>query len=319
MNAPQTAAAAADIAELEASLPDWFSRAFMVPRSEGYAHSDGAQIHYFRWGDPSLPGIVLTHGFMAHARCWAFIAPLLAARYCLVSYDLSGMGESEWRQAYDVDVRAREARAVAVAAGLADDGRKPALVCHSYGGSVGIAAVAQDPDAWSCLVVCDMTMLAPGEASQFAEHRKERQARGARPHRVYPDFASARARFRLAPDQPCENDYLMEYMARHSLKAVEGGWVWKFDPAILGPSEERDADWWQSTAPRFASLRLPRAIIYGQQSNMFSPRAARFVRDQAEDFVPIVEVPDAHHHIMLDQPIAFATTIDALVQALTGG
>ncbi len=106
-----------------------------------------------------------------------------------------------------------------------------------------------------------------------ASSRDEVLARGVRPHRVARDPASALARFRLAPEQRCANAYPVDYMAHHSLKQVEGGWVWKFDPRIMAADEERDAGWWRSLADRFAGLELPRAIICGRHSGMFSVEA----------------------------------------------
>ena len=103
-------------------------------------------------------------------------------------------------------------------------------------------------------------------------------------------------------------------MAFHSLKEVEEGWVWKFDPRILGPDEERSSDWWQSLSNRFVSMELPRAVIFGEHSSMFSRRAADYVRSNTLDSVPIVKINDAHHHLMLDQPLALAAAIDSILQ-----
>lgn len=305
-----------DLEGLTTSAPAWFRGCFERDRVGGQVEVHGAQINYLRWGDPSKPGVVLTHGFMAHARCWAFIAPLLADDYCLVAFDLSGMGDSGWRSSYDVNVRADECLAVAEAAGLTQGPVKPALVCHSYGASVGLTAAEQFPDAWRTLLVCDMSMLAPGEPSQFEERRKRLENRQVRPHRVSADLAEVHARFRLAPEQPCANDFLLEYMARHSVKPVDDGWVWKFDPRIMGPDMDRDPDWWHSIAPRFVGLKLPRAIIYGEHSFMMSAQVRAYIRQASGARIPQVGVRDAHHHLMLDQPIGFAATIDALLQSL---
>ena len=235
---------------------------------------DGVDVHFLQWGDPALPGVVLTHGMMAHARCWAFVAPLLAQDYCLTAFDLSGMGDSGWRQTpYTIDARVRECLAVAEHAGF-QHGDAPALVCHSYGGSVGLTAVENQPQAWSSLIVCDMTMLAPDEPPRFEEFRKRRELREVQPHRVSPTFADIRARYKLAPPQPCDNEYLMEYMAWHSVKPVAEGFVWKFDPHILAAVEDRDDSWWQSIASRFSGLSLPRAVIYGEWSQMMSAATA---------------------------------------------
>lgn len=304
-----------DLSFLQVDSPDWFRQAFLIPRSEGWVDCAGTSIHYFSWGDPSSPGVVLTHGFMSHARCWAFIAPLLAQNFHLVAFDLSGMGDSGWRETYTIADRAEEAKGVADHLGMTEEGKKPFLVCHSYGGSVGLNAVEKDIDSWAGLIVCDMTILAPGEATDFEFHRKKRQERGVQPHRVSENLEAAKKRFRLAPEQPCENRYLMDYMAFHSLKEVQGGWVWKFDPRILGPEEERGPDWWESLSDRFSGMQLPRAVIHGEHSNMFSPRVAEHIKSKSRGNIPMIQINDAHHHIMLDQPLAFAVAIDALLQS----
>lgn len=315
LNLVNTPQASGDLAPLSEISPKWFLNCFEVPREEGFVEVEGVQIHYLRWGDPSSPGVVLTHGFMAHARCWAFVAPLLAENYCLVAFDLSGMGDSGWRESYDVAVRSSECLAVAEAAGMTQGDIKPALVCHSYGAGVGLSAAEMFPDAWRSFVVCDMSMLSPGEPSLFEERRKHMENRSVRPHRVNASFSDVRERFRLAPEQPCANGYLMEYMAWHSIREVDGGYVWKFDPKIMGPDNERDPDWWEGIAPRFAALQIPRAIIYGKYSTMMSARVREYIRQVSKDSIPQVCIPDAHHHLMMDQPIAFAATIDSLLQS----
>lgn len=308
------ASAESDISSMNSSVPEWFRNALSAPRAEGWTYSGGTRIHYFEWGDPSNPGILLTHGFMAHSRCWAFIAPLLADRYHLVAFDLSGMGDSGWRDSYSVDGRVLEAESVADAVGMTRDNRKPFLVCHSYGGSVGLAAVEKSPDRWAGLIVCDMTMVAPGQPLEFESQRKKRQERGVREHKVSVDLETAKKRFRLAPEQPCENRFLMEYMALHSLKRIDAGWIWKFDPKIMGPDQERDANWWQSLSDRFAALQASKAVIYGEHSTMFGSTVAEYLNRNTKKFIPMVPIKAAYHHIMLDQPIGFSAAIDSLLQ-----
>jgi len=55
--------------------PEWLVKALQVPREEGFVESQGCDIHYFRWGNPENPPLLMMHGFLAHARCMAFIAP----------------------------------------------------------------------------------------------------------------------------------------------------------------------------------------------------------------------------------------------------
>ena len=88
--------------------PSWFEGALAAPRKEGWLDSAGCPIHYFSWGNPANPGVLLLHGFLAHARCFAFIAPLLANDYYVVAYDFSGMGDSGAREQYPDEVRLQE-------------------------------------------------------------------------------------------------------------------------------------------------------------------------------------------------------------------
>src|SRR5258706_98098 len=53
--------------------------------------------------------------------------------------------------------------------------------------------------------------------------------------RIYPNVQAALARFRLAPPQPNENRYILDFIARRGLKPAplaDGsgeGWTWRFD------------------------------------------------------------------------------------------
>src|SRR3546814_4444242 len=44
-----------------------------------------------------------------------------------------------------------------------------------------------------------------------------------KPLRIYPDFATARGRYKLSPPQQVGEPFLFDYMAYHSLRRVEGG------------------------------------------------------------------------------------------------
>ena len=84
--------------------------------------------------------------------------------------------------------------------------------------------------------------------------------------KTYPDRATAIGRFRLQPPQPCENEYILEYIARHSVMAVDGGgWSWKFDDdlhdAVTGGERLPDD---------YRNLSLKLALIYGADSELFS-------------------------------------------------
>jgi pimeloyl-ACP methyl ester carboxylesterase len=297
-----------------AVTPHWFERALSVPRREGWVDSDGCPIHYFSWGDPSRPGLLLLHGFLAHARCFAFIAPFLAEEYHVVAYDFSGMGDSAARDAYPDDVRLQELMDVSRATGLFADGRKPSIVAHSYGGSVGLLAMEQCHDSFARLVICDLMTLRP---DRLKAHAKETPPPGsqdpARPNRVYPDYETAKGRYVLSPPQPVNEPYLFDYMAYHSLQEVDGGWSWKFHPSVFARTTDLH-ERMLAQAKRIADAPGNIVIVYGQDSALFDDDSAEYVRESGGGHIPMIAIPEARHHLMLDQPIAFVSVLRALLR-----
>ncbi len=293
--------------------PQWFDEALTTPRQEGWLDSAGCPIHYFSWGNPSNPGVLLLHGFLAHARCFAFIAPLLAKDYYVVAYDFSGMGDSGMREEYPDEVRLQELMDVARETGLLDNGRKPTIIAHSYGGSVGLTAMERCHERFSRLVICDLMTLRP---ERLKAHAKDSGPPGSqdpnRPNRVYPDYETAKGRFVLSPPQKVNDEYLFDYMAYHSLKEVEGGWSWKFHPSVFGRSTDVH-ERLLAQGKRIANAPGPLVIVYGEQSALFDADSADYVRECGGGHIPMIAIPDARHHLMLDQPIAFASALRAIL------
>jgi pimeloyl-ACP methyl ester carboxylesterase len=294
---------------LAGPLPDWFRDVMALPRESRTVDVDGCPIHYLRWGDPSRPGVVLIHGFLAHARCLSFIGALLSTDHHVVAYDVSGYGDSGHRERYDDATRAREMVAVA------DDARmsRPTLVAHSYGTTVAMSGIEHSAERFAGVIGCDVLMHRPDRLLQFrSQQRITGRFRGDVPkRRVYPDLASGVARYRLAPPQPVENGFLLDYIARHSLTPCEGGWTWKFDPQVYR-SDGRDDDWWIAQAERFVRLDAHKAFVYGADSLLFDADTEAYLRELGADF-PIVSIPGARHHLMLDRPLAFADTLRTLL------
>jgi pimeloyl-ACP methyl ester carboxylesterase len=296
-----------------AKTPQWFDEALATPRQEGWVDSAGCPIHYFSWGNPANPGVLLLHGFLAHSRCFAFIAPLLAADFHVVAYDFSGMGDSGSREAYPDQVRLQELMDVAHETGLFDNEHKPTIVAHSYGGGVGLIAMEQRREHFSRLVICDLMTLRP---ERLKAHAKDSGPPGSqdpkRPNRIYPDYETAKGRFVLSPHQKVNEEYLFDYMAYHSLKEVEGGWSWKFHPSVFEPSADIH-ERLRAQGKRIASAPGSLVIVYGEQSKLFDADSAEYVRECGGEHIPMIGIPDARHHLMLDQPIAFATVLRTIL------
>lgn len=291
----------------------WFRDALSVPREEGWIESSDCPIHYFRWGNPANPPLLLMHGFLAHSRCFAFIAPFLAQNYHVVAFDFSGMGDSGTRSEYSQESRVAELMDVARFAGLFDHAEKPTIIAHSYGGSVGLEAMERHTEVFSGLILCDLMCLRPERLEQHFENRKPPGSQDAkRRNRVYPDYETAKGRYVLSPPQPVEEQFLFDYMAFHSLKQVEGGWTWKFDPGVFaGNSGDKERLLLQGH--RIADGPGRKAIVYGQDSLLFDDDSTDYIRECGGEDIPMIGVPAAGHHLMLDEPIAFACILNSIL------
>ena len=289
-----------------------------VPRGEAFVEVGGAKVHYFRWGKRGKPPLLMTHGFLAHARCFAFIAPLLAEEYDVIAYDLAGMGESEMVPGCDGAKRAEDMVALADALDLFSGAVKPTLIAHSFGSGVALTAMEQAGERFAGLIICDLMIMRPEKLKAHFERGGGPPGSGkaGKPTNIYPDYETARGRFILAPPQGVREEFLLEYMAYHSLRQVddgtEQGWTWKFDPQVFARSEN-DQKKWQQAAQRIADLPHRQAIIYGQNSKLFDDDSAAYIRELGGGHIPIVAVPEAEHHLMLDQPLAFVAALRSIL------
>ena len=281
--------------------PTWFRDALAMPRDERVVEVDGCPIHYLRWGDPAAPGLVLVHGGAAHAHWWSFLAPMLAGRYHVVALDLSGHGDSGWRPTYEFERWAAEVVAVADHAGMRD---RLLLVGHSMGGVVTAVAASLHGERLAGAVIVDSPVGEPDPERTEAE-----QGRAFRPdQKIYPDVETALPRFRLVPDQPPPPGYVIDHVARHSLRPVEGGgWTWKFDPRIFA---ERSPYVLHDYLP---SIRCRLAVFSGEHSDLVTSEVSSTISELVGDTAPFVEIPAAHHHLLLDQPLALIAALRAIL------
>ncbi|AOG02588.1 alpha/beta hydrolase family protein (plasmid) [Blastomonas sp. RAC04] len=295
-------------------LPVWFAEALAVPREEGFVTVDGVRLHYFRWGNPAAPPVLMTHGFLSHARCFAFVAPFLARDYHVVAYDLSGMGDSDVRPDCDMAARGRELIGVAEALGLLGHARKPILAAHSFGSAVALTAIELAPTTFGGAVICDMMVLRPSELEKYRSNGRTSPGSGDpnRPHRRYPDYLNARARYVLSPPQPVGEPFLMDYMAYHALRREGTDWTWKFSPDVF--KRDNSQRLWLEIGLRLVAASGRKAIIHGEKSQLFTRDSRQYLRELGGRDIPIIAVPEARHHLMLDQPLAFTAALRAVIE-----
>ena len=300
-----TPALSPDHLALRAAAPAWFQWALAMPRASRVVTVEDCPIHYLRWPAAPLPGnrgLLFVHGGGAHANWWSFIAPYFARDFTVAAIDLSGMGDSGRRPAYSSELRAAEMRAVIADAGL---GERPFVVGHSFGGFMTMKFASQFGHELGGAVIVDLPIRSPtDEANRPLSPPKWANKK------IYESFDAALARFRLMPAQDCANDFIVEYIARHSLMPVDGGWSWKFDGAAMGTRR-----FGEPFREYLQSVSCPAALIFGEKSALVSRDTAAYMSSLMGPRAPIVAVPEAQHHVMLDQPLAFVAALRLLLDS----
>ncbi len=314
------------LAGVRPPAPDWFEGAIAAPCERFTVDSEGAGLDVAAWGERGQPGVLLLHGKGAHLGWWSFLAPLLAHGRRVAAYSQGGMGRSDWRERYDRDQMLREPFAVAEAAGLFDGGQKPIFIGHSFGGMIAAACAAQAGERLKAIVQVDSPLFNPARREELAMAREQRtrqlrrrdagastEDRRDTAHRLYPDLATALAHFRFLPLQTADNLYIVDYLARESLRPVRTadgaeGWSWRFDPRAQAQSLgdiSRD----------LTCARCPVALILGARRNLLNADDIAYTRAQLPPGAPVFEIPEAAHHVMVDQPLALVSAIEALLSA----
>jgi pimeloyl-ACP methyl ester carboxylesterase len=240
----------------------------------------------------------LVHGGAAHAHWWTFIAPQLARDCQVVALDLSGHGDSGRRDAYPRDLWAEEVLAVSEDAGLVG---APVVVGHSMGGFVCIAAAARYGDRLAGAVILDSPVRRPDpEAEEGARGKAFRNPK------VYPDVETALEHFRVVPEPTIAEPYVLDHIARHSLCPIEGGYTWKFDPLVF-----------KRFMPRASHEILPevrcRVALFRAEFGLVTPDIGDYMYELLDRNAPVVEIPNAYHHLLLDQPLALVAGLRAIL------
>lgn len=255
---------------------------------------DGVPIRYRVTGH-GAHDIVLIHGHLANSQWWQQIVPLLGDRYRLVLVDLGGHGDSGHRDAYSVQQWAADVVGVLDDLGSTD----VVLAAHSLGGAVAIGVAAQHSSRVRSVVLFD-TLIAG-----LAEPRPQLPERPQGRSVPYSTVAEAISRFRLMPPQPPVAPELTTPIAANSLKAVEGGWAWKFDRV---GRVTFDYDFVLDSA---RALTVPLTYVYGELSSVVTTAAVA----DAERVLPpetstFVQIPGGYHHLVLDHAERCAALIE---------
>ena len=62
-----------------------------------------------------------------------------------------------------------------------------------------------------------------------------------------------------------------------------------------------------------ASTRCRVALLRGERSVVVPPETGEYMYELLSRSAPLVEIPEAYHHLLLDRPLAFVAAVRALL------
>lgn len=266
-----------------------------------YVTINGLKIHYVDWGNAGAPPMVLLHGLRAYGHWFDEFAEVVKDRYQVLALDQRGRGESDWAKDGDYTREAYVSDLEAFVDALKLD--KFVLVGHSMGGLNAIHYTACHPDRVIALLDLDI-----GPEVDPAGMQRIRTELGKTPEE-FDSWEQAKAFLRERhPKAAAEN---IQTRLRWMLKeSPEGKVVWRLDKAIFDPNLRLEPS--EQTWSLLKQIRCPTLIVCGSESDVLSAETC----EKMVKLIPgsrWVEIPNAGHMIIEDNPVAFnAAALDFL-------
>lgn len=246
--------------------------------------------------------MVLVHGGAAHSGWWDHIAPFLSRTHRVIAPDLSGHGDSGTRSSYDLQTWANEVMHVSTAAGASG---RPTIVGHSMGGWIAATAAMNCGEQINSMIVID---------SPLWDRSPEAARLSNRTHKLYRTKNEILERFTAVPSQQVILPYIRQHIAAESVRKTGGGWSWKFDRAIFGGEllEPMTSDE-ESLETMMAEMHCRLGYVRCE-AGLVPPAMGERIRSMLQLRGPFVELAEAGHHPMLDQPLPLVATLRTLLE-----
>ncbi len=273
-----------------------------APRSH-FLHS-APRLHYLEWNPHGRATVVLLHGNSANAWWWEWVARELPFR--VLALDQRGHGDSEWVRPpsyrpddYAADV-ARFIREV-----LGDESEKPIVTGHSMGGLSTIAFAHRYPELARAAIAIDVPVTSSRKRDVYLRRLKSL------PTVVYPDPETAKARFRLMPDEGGIPRERVRAIAEKSLMPAEqgGGWTLKFDRDSFFGGDGLNV------MEAIRALSIATLLVRADHSRIMTQEGAE-AAIASNPNARLVVIPHAHHHVLLEKPAELAHAMIQFVETL---
>jgi pimeloyl-ACP methyl ester carboxylesterase len=261
--------------------------------TDSFVDIDGARLHIQDYGASGKPPMLCVHGGGANAHWYDFVADGFNTDYHVRGIDLRGHGDSDWdtsdppnysyaHQAADIDALTKKL-----------DLRDFVLIGHSMGGAICSMYAATYPGRVKALVIVDSNLImSPERIASF-------QAVADRPAREYATQEEFIANYRVRPGGSTARPDAVRYIARHSGRRFDDG-LWRHTVDRRTNSNRQLFD----SLALWEKIKIPALLMKGADSTRMTLEAIAQIQERAPQ-VKMTLVPDAEHHITLDNPAGF--------------
>lgn len=260
---------------------------------ECFVEIDGLRMHVQDYGAAGKPPMLCVHGGGANAHWYDFVAQGFNADYHVRAVDLRGHGDSEWHDSnppnYNYTRHAADLHELTEKLDLHDF----VLIGHSMGGMVSSVYAATYPGRAKALIIVDSNLaMTPERIASF-------QAVADRPAREYASQEEFIATYRVRPGNSTAPPAALRHIAQHGGRRFEDGrWRHKVDRRTYANREPVDS------FALWNRIRIPSLLMKAGLSTRLTPEMIAEVKSRAPQATMTV-VPDADHHITLDNPAGF--------------
>lgn len=269
-----------------------------------------------RWGDPSLPPLLMLHGFPEYGGAWADLAPLLSERFHCIAPDQRGYGQS-WAPD-DVGAYAASELVGDMAALIATLDGPVTVLGHDWGAAVAYGLAMFRPELVSRLIVANgvhpvpfqRALAAGGAQSEASQYILYLRREGSEDALAEDDFAKLQSLFSAHMD--------LSWLGGERLAAYKREWArpgrlrtmihwYRASPLRVAQPGQPLTDL-PDLPPDRLQVRCPHLLIWGAGDTALLPETT----EGLEAFVPDltrVTIPDADHWLCHQQPQAVARAI----------
>lgn len=249
-----------------------------------------------RVGEPSAgkPTIVILHGLLGNRRDWCPIARRLAHAATFIIPDLPNHGDAPHLDPFTAEATCQIIRETI----RREAPGQPILFGHSLGGKLAMRLARDTPEAFSKLIVADISPRAIPPLHLFI--LRACLALDLSAHTTRPSLDAALAQ--TLPD-PALRAYLLRGITR-----TRGHFVWNTPLDLLErhPGIVSDSIEFPTPCP------LPTHLIIGGQSTFITPRNLSLFNTAFSDFTSHT-LPNSGHMLHADAPQALAELLETII------